>query len=39
MPGVQTLVPIMLEHVHAGRLTADRRIRADPHVNAQDARA
>ena len=24
MPGVQTLVPVMLEHVHAGRLTLER---------------
>src|SRR5271157_5417393 len=24
MPGVQTLVPIMLDHVHAGRLTLER---------------
>lgn len=24
MPGVQTLVPLMLDHVHAGRLTLDR---------------
>ncbi len=24
MPGVQTLVPIMLDHVNAGRLTLER---------------
>ena len=26
MPGVQTLVPIMLDHVHAGRLTLERLV-------------
>lgn len=26
MPGVQTLVPVMLDHVHAGRLTLERLV-------------
>ena len=31
MPGVQTLVPIMLDHVHAGRLTLERFVDLTSH--------
>lgn len=31
MPGVQTLVPVMLDHVHAGRLTLERFVDLTSH--------
>ena len=31
MPGVQTLVPIMLDHVNAGRLTLERFVDLTSH--------
>lgn len=35
MPGVQTLVPIMLDHVHAGRLTLERFVDLTSHGPAR----
>jgi len=35
MPGVQTLVPVMLDHVHAGRLTLERFVDMTSHGPAR----
>ncbi len=35
MPGVQTLVPVMLDHVHAGRLTLQRLVDLTSHGPAR----
>jgi dihydroorotase len=35
MPGVQTLVPVMLDHVHRGRLTLERFVELTSHAPAR----